>query len=146
MDDVFQNFTPVLASHLTPFAIVCEGHAEAFADLRLMKKAEILEGETSMLLQDAESITSADVKFPSTAYFAGKRLCGWSVVIDVFHGVAHDNPCAQLCDRCRASPPLGPAQPCRVTWRQHGHGLPRPVQSATRVLDEHLESHCVGAV
>ena len=43
-----------------------------------------------MSLQGAESITSADVKFPSTAHFAGEKLCGWSAVIDVFHGVAHD--------------------------------------------------------
>ena len=43
-----------------------------------------------MSLQDAESIISADVKFPSTADFAGEKLCGWSVVIDVFHGVAHN--------------------------------------------------------
>ena len=43
-----------------------------------------------MSLQDAESITSADVKFLSTAHFAGEKLCGWLVVIDVFHGVAHD--------------------------------------------------------
>ena len=43
-----------------------------------------------MSLQDAELITSADVKFPSTACFAGEKLCGWSVMIDIFHGVAHD--------------------------------------------------------
>ena len=43
-----------------------------------------------MSLQVAESVMSADVKFPLTAHFAGKKLCGWSVVIDVFHGVAHD--------------------------------------------------------
>ena len=49
----------------------------------LMKKAEISEAGTSMLLQDAELITSADVKFLSTACFAGKKLCGGSVVIDV---------------------------------------------------------------
>ena len=54
------------------------------------EKAEISEAGTSMLLQDAELITSADVKFPSTAYFAGEKLHGWSVVIDVFHGVGHD--------------------------------------------------------
>ena len=70
VDDVFRNFMPAgtgltFASYLTLFAIVCEGHAEAFANLRLMKKAKILEGGTSMSLQDAESITSADVKFPS---------------------------------------------------------------------------------
>ena len=37
VDDVFRNFTPAgtgltFASYLTPFAIVCEGHAEAFAN------------------------------------------------------------------------------------------------------------------
>ena len=95
VDGVFRNFTPAgtgltFACYLTPFAIVCEGHAEAFANRRLMKKAEISEGGTSMSLQDAESISSADVKFPSTACFAGEKLHGWSVVIDVFHGVAHD--------------------------------------------------------
>ena len=91
----FRNFTPaitglVFASGLTPFAIACEGHAEAFANHGLMKEAKISEGGTSMSLQDAESITSADVKFPSTACFAGEKLHGWSAVIDVFHGVAHD--------------------------------------------------------
>ena len=89
VDDVFRDFTPAgtglsFACHPTPFAIVCEGHAEACANLQLMKKAEISEGGTSMSLQDAESITSADVKFPSTAHFAGEKLCGWSVVIDMF--------------------------------------------------------------
>ena len=50
--DVFRNFTPagtglVFASHLTPFAVVCEGHAKAFANLQLMKKAKILEAVTT---------------------------------------------------------------------------------------------------
>ena len=95
VDDVFCDFTPagtglVFASGLTPFVIVCEGHAKAFENMRLMKKAKISEGGTSMSLQDAERVTSADVKFPSTAHFAGEKLCGWSVVINVFHGVAHD--------------------------------------------------------
>ena len=53
-----------------------------------MKKAKILEGGTPMSLQDAKLITSADVKFPSTACFAGENGC--LVVSDIFHGVAHD--------------------------------------------------------
>ena len=76
---MFRDFTPgstgfAFASGLTPFAIVCKGHAEAFKNMRLIKKAKILEAGTSMSLQDAELITSADVKFPSTAHFAGKKL------------------------------------------------------------------------
>ena len=55
-----------------------------------MKKAEISKGGTSMSLQDAKLITSADVKFPSTACFASEKLCSWLVVIDIFHGVGHD--------------------------------------------------------
>ena len=43
-----------------------------------------------MSLQDTKLITSADIKFPSTARFTGEKLCGWSVTIDIFHGVAHD--------------------------------------------------------
>ena len=43
-----------------------------------------------MSLQDAKLITSADIKFPSTACFAGEKLCGWSGTVDVFHGVGHD--------------------------------------------------------
>ena len=113
VDDVFCNFTPastglVFPSSLTPFAIVCEGHAEAFENMRLMKKAEISEAGTSMSLQDAELITSADIKFPSTAHFAGKRRCGWSVVINVFHGVAHDvaNRVRNVSDELQAPHPL----------------------------------------
>ena len=95
VDDAFRDFTPagtglVFASGLTPFAILCEGHAQALENMRIMKKAKILEGGTSMSLQDAERITSADVKFLSTAHFAGEKLCGWPVVINVFHGVAHE--------------------------------------------------------
>ena len=62
-----------------------------------------------MSLQDAELITSADVKFPSTAHFAGEKLCGWSVVIDVFHGVAHDVFVTAIVPHL---PPLSAVQPC----------------------------------
>ena len=101
---MFRDFTPasaglVFASGLTPFAIVCKGHAEAFENMQLMKKTKLLKAGSSMSLQDAELIASADVKLPSTAHFAGKKLCGWSVVIDVFHGVAHGMAnCPQLRD------------------------------------------------
>ena len=70
--------------------MVCEGHAEAFANQKRIQNAIIAEGGTSLTLQDAESLTTSDVKFPPTAYFAGEKLFAWSVVVDVFHGVAAD--------------------------------------------------------
>ena len=58
VDDMFRDFAPagtglVFASGLTLFAVACEGHAEAFENMQLMKKAKISEGGTPMLLQDA---------------------------------------------------------------------------------------------
>ena len=53
------------------------------------KRAEIAFSGTSMTLQDAASITTTDVRFPSSPQIAAEKLCGWSVVIDVFHGVNH---------------------------------------------------------
>ena len=92
---MFRLFTPAgtgvtFAYGLTPFAIVCEGHAEAFSNQQRIQNAMIVEGGTSLTLQDAEQITTSDVKFPPTAYFAGEKLFGWSVVVDVFHGVTAD--------------------------------------------------------
>ena len=92
IDDVFRTFRPSggnglkFGSHLSPFAIVCEGHAEATAPLELIKTAEVAESSTTVSLDDAKKITTSDVRFPPNAYFAGEKLYGWSVVVDVFHG------------------------------------------------------------
>ena len=91
VDDVFRSFTPATSGltfgrGLTPFAIVCDGHQESHALIRLMKQAEVAESSSSLTLSDAERLTSTDVKFPTTPFFAGEKLYGWSVVIDVFHG------------------------------------------------------------
>ena len=94
VDDVFRNFVPagtglVFAQGLSPFAIVCEGHKEAHAASLLISRASTVESGTSITLQDAEAITTNEAKFPASAYFAGEKLCGWSVVVDVFHGSNH---------------------------------------------------------
>ena len=92
--EVFRDFCPagtglVFAQGLSPFAIVCEGHAEAHAASRLIHRAATVESGTAISLQDAETITTNEAKFPPSAYFAGEKLYGWSVVIDVFHGTNH---------------------------------------------------------
>ena len=91
VDDAFRSFTPagsglLFAKGLSPFAIVCEGHQESHELQRLIKQAEVAEAGTTMSLADAERITSTDPKFPTTPYFAGEKMYGWSIVVDVFHG------------------------------------------------------------
>ena len=93
VDEVFRSFQPggtglAFGANLSPFAIVCEGHRESLDALRLIKRAEIAEGSTSLSLADAQTLTTHDVKFPASAHFAGDKLYGWSVVVDVFHGDA----------------------------------------------------------
>ena len=91
VDDVFRSFNPApsgltFARGLSPFAIVCEGHSESHELSKLMKQAEVAESSSSLSLADAERLTSSDLKFPTTPYFAGEKLYGWSIVVDVFHG------------------------------------------------------------
>ena len=94
VDDVFRSFRPsgtglTFGQGLTPFAIVCEGHKEMAEVRKLVKQAELTEAGTSMTLHDAETLTTADVRFPSTAQVGAEKLYGWSVAIDVFHGNTH---------------------------------------------------------
>ena len=94
VSEVFRDFVPagtglVFAQGLSPFAIVCEGHTEAHAASRLIRRAATVESGTSINLQDAETTTTNEAKFPPSAHFAGEKLYGWSVVIDIFHGSNH---------------------------------------------------------
>jgi len=95
VEDVFRSFQVagtglVFTQGLSPFAIICEGHAEMDTVRRMVKKAELAEGGTSMTLADAERLTSADVRFPTVPQVGAEKLYGWSVGADVFHGVNHD--------------------------------------------------------
>ena len=95
VDDVFRSYQVsgtglVFAQGLTPFAIVCEGHAEEEATRKALKHAELAESGTSMTLDDAARITTSDVRFPTSPQTAAEKLYGWSVVVDLFHGVNHD--------------------------------------------------------
>jgi hypothetical protein len=91
VDHVFRSYTPstnglTLGSGLTPFAIVCDGHSDMAEIKALIKKAELVEGGTSMSLNDASTLTSNDTALPTEVFVAIEKLCGWSVVVDVFHG------------------------------------------------------------
>ena len=94
VEEVFRQYMPggngrEFAKGLTPFAIVCEGHENARALQQNMQKAAIAESGTAMSLNDATSLIANDVRFPTQPYVAVEKLCGWSVVIDLFHGVEH---------------------------------------------------------
>ena len=98
VDDVFRSYLPGgtgldFGKGLSPFAIVCEGHREMTSVKRAVKNAELVETGGNVSLADAASLTSSDVKFPNEVWIAGEKLYGWSIVVDVFHGVNH--PVAQ---------------------------------------------------
>ena len=94
VDDLFRTYMPggtglEFGKGLSPFAIVCEGHREA-ADLqKLVKGASLVEGGTSVSLEDTNKLISSDIRFPTEVYIAVEKLYGWSIVADVYHGVNH---------------------------------------------------------
>ena len=95
LDQVFRNIEPMnngltLGRGLTPFAIVCDGHANAEKIKRDVKKNEIVSGGTTVSLTDADALTTNDISLPTEPYIAYEKLMGWSIVVDVFHGHATD--------------------------------------------------------
>ena len=95
VDEVFRSFQLsgngiTFAQGLSPFAIVCEGHPEVAQVHQLAKQATLAEQGTSLSLQDAAALTSTDVRLPTTPQIAMEKLYGWSILLDIFHGVDHD--------------------------------------------------------
>jgi hypothetical protein len=91
VDQVFRSLNPSgsgveFAAHLSPFAIVCEGHAEYATVLDMVKQAELAESGSTMSLADASRLTTTDVRFPSQPQHSAEKLYGWSLGIDLFHG------------------------------------------------------------
>lgn len=77
-------------SNPSPFGVVCEGHKESNTLNKLIKAAIIAKGLTSLSLADSERLlASADIRFPTSPQTAAEKLCGWSVLINLFHGTAH---------------------------------------------------------
>ena len=95
VDDVFRSFKPagnaqIYGQGLTPFAIVCEGHAEAAAVQKQIRQAETVESGGHVSLSDATALVTLDLAFAGSVQVGTEKLYGWSVYIDVFHGVNHD--------------------------------------------------------
>jgi hypothetical protein len=93
-DQVFRSFKPVctgvtFGEGLSPFACVCEGHAESQTVQLMIKKAEVAESSATLSLTDAERRTSMDVRFPTLPQTAIEKLYAWSVFVNIFHGSAH---------------------------------------------------------
>jgi hypothetical protein len=94
VDDVFKCYAPggdglTFGKGLSPFAIICPGHEGIEQVRKLMQQAQIVEAGTCTTLADAATITAEDVRFPTLPFVAVEKLYGWSVVVDVFHGVGH---------------------------------------------------------
>jgi hypothetical protein len=94
VDDVFRTYMPggdglTFGKGLSPFAIVCEGHDGIAQVQKQIQQAQLIEAGSSLTLADASALTSGDVRFPTLPFVAVEKLYGWSIVIDVFHGVGH---------------------------------------------------------
>jgi hypothetical protein len=94
VDDVFRTYMPgndgmTFGKGLSPFAIVCEGHDGIALVQKQIQQAQLLEAGTSLSLADASALTAGDVRFPTLPFVAVEKLYGWSIVVDVFHGVNH---------------------------------------------------------
>ena len=81
VDQVFRSLDPAgsgveFAAHLSPFAVVCEGHAEHVTVLRMVKQAERAESGSTMSLDDANRLATTDVRFPSAPQIAAEKLYG----------------------------------------------------------------------
>ena len=89
----------------------------------------MVEAGSTLSLTVAEAFTSTEVCFPTHAAVASEKLMGWSVAIDVFHGVAHPlavsvrSAVTEICpslDRLAASmaenPAAGMDLVCRVMY------------------------------
>jgi hypothetical protein len=91
VDQVFCSFQPcrngnVFGEGLSSFSICCEGHAEHQKVLKRIRQAKLTEAGKTTTMADADALTTCDVGYPSTPQQAAKKLYGWSILIDVFHG------------------------------------------------------------
>ena len=75
---------------------------------KLTQQAQLIEAGSTVTLADATALVANDVRFPTQAFVAVEKLYGWSVVIDVFHGVNHP----VVVNLRRAVLELGPSLQC----------------------------------
>ena len=116
LSNVFRSYQPgggglEFGVGLTPFAIVCKGHADMHAVEAKIKKATIMEEGATVTLADASIMVQSDVRLPQEPYVAVDKLYGWSIMVDIFHGENH--PVAQSIRACVNR--LGPGLPRIIT-------------------------------
>jgi hypothetical protein len=93
LDQVWRNIKPMnngltLGRGLTPFAVVCEGHANAKKLKRDVKKNEMVSVGGTISLSDADALTTNDIFMPTELYIVQEKMMGWSVMVNCFHGHA----------------------------------------------------------
>ena len=91
VEQCYRNYRPggtglSFGHGLSPFAVVCEGHADAHALRLATNRASLAHGSTSVSLADAEALTTSDLKFPTLPYMAVEKIYGWSIHVDIYHG------------------------------------------------------------
>ena len=94
VDGVFRAYQPggdglEFAKGLSPFAIMGPGHEGCAALMLAVKQAQLIEQSASVSLSDATALLTEDTQFPTEPFVAVEKIYGWSVVLDVFHGINH---------------------------------------------------------
>jgi hypothetical protein len=122
LDQVWRNIEPMnngltLGRGLTPFSVVCEGHANAKKLKRDVKKNKIALGSASISLSNADALTTNDISLPTEPYIAQEKMMGWSILVDCFHGHTTHGCAPPLC------PSIGPPS---LGLSQHRDGEPLP--------------------
>ena len=92
VDEVFHSYSIsgtglIFAQGLSPFSMVCEGHVEMDKIRKVVKQAELAEAGSHLSLADASTLTATDVRFATNPQVAAEKLYGWSIYLDLFHGV-----------------------------------------------------------
>jgi hypothetical protein len=90
--EVFCSYKPAssgteVGKGLSPFGTMMEGH-EGFAQLSKAVHQSAASG-ASVSLADADTLLANNSHFPSEVWMVVEKLKGWSVMVDVFHGVNH---------------------------------------------------------
>ena len=94
VDQVFRSFT-IACNGLefgkgnSPFAVICEGHAEANEVAQRARQAELVETGASTSVADALLITSTKIGMPTNPKQAEEKLYGWAIITELLHGVNH---------------------------------------------------------
>ena len=82
LHEVFHSFTVtgsglIFGQGLSPFCIVCSGHAEGAAIASKLRQAAMAKSGTTLSLADATKLTATDVRFPTTPQVAVEKLFRW---------------------------------------------------------------------